>query len=194
MMGRGLLGAGPDRHPALQDQRPKPTGLTRPLSQPEGALPSTTCPQSTLPCGRSATKTCADARRVRPWRRRAGVARLGIQELFITSWVPSGLSLDRERERERERQKETEEERSHYRPERPDPSRPRGLSLGPDGGQSGGGPHFSAARAPSPSSNLPEQCPSPKKDSNHLSQEELQTAACEAGVDFGECGAWLGGG
>uniref|UniRef100_A0A4W2GZL0 Complement C3-like n=1 Tax=Bos indicus x Bos taurus TaxID=30522 RepID=A0A4W2GZL0_BOBOX len=29
-----------------------------------------------------------------------------------------------------------------------------------------------------------EQCPSPKKDSNHLSQEELQTAACEAGVDF----------
>ncbi|KAI4583850.1 hypothetical protein MJG53_007129 [Ovis ammon polii x Ovis aries] len=28
-----------------------------------------------------------------------------------------------------------------------------------------------------------EQCPSPK-DSNHLSQEELQTAACEAGVDF----------
>uniref|UniRef100_A0A8C6CSB2 Complement C3 n=1 Tax=Moschus moschiferus TaxID=68415 RepID=A0A8C6CSB2_MOSMO len=29
-----------------------------------------------------------------------------------------------------------------------------------------------------------EQCPSPKKDSDHLSQEELQTAACEAGVDF----------
>ena len=106
MIGRGLLGAGPDRHPALQDQRPKPTRLTRPLSQPEGALPSTTCPQSTLPCGRSATKTCADARRVRPWRRRAGVARLGIQELFITSWVPSGLSLDGERERERERQRD----------------------------------------------------------------------------------------
>lgn len=47
----------------------------------------------------------------------------------------------REGERERERQKETEEERAHYRPERPDPSLPRGLSLGPDGGQSGGGPH-----------------------------------------------------
>ncbi|XP_061008141.1 complement C3-like [Dama dama] len=29
-----------------------------------------------------------------------------------------------------------------------------------------------------------EQCPSPKKDSSYLSQEELQTAACEAGVDF----------
>lgn len=55
------------------------------------------------------------------------------------------------------------------------------------------GPTPSAARAPSPSPNLAEQCPSPKKDSNHLSQEELQTAACEAGVDFGECGAWQGG-
>nr|XP_031545441.1 complement C3 isoform X2 [Vicugna pacos] len=29
-----------------------------------------------------------------------------------------------------------------------------------------------------------EQCPSPKKDSNQLSQEELQAAACEVGVDF----------
>ncbi|KAJ8798181.1 hypothetical protein J1605_016814 [Eschrichtius robustus] len=29
-----------------------------------------------------------------------------------------------------------------------------------------------------------EQCPSPKKDSNHLQQEELQAAACEVGVDF----------
>ncbi|KAB0400193.1 hypothetical protein E2I00_009480 [Balaenoptera physalus] len=29
-----------------------------------------------------------------------------------------------------------------------------------------------------------EQCPSPKKDSNYLQQEELQAAACEVGVDF----------
>uniref|UniRef100_A0A8D0JNM5 Complement C3 n=2 Tax=Sus scrofa TaxID=9823 RepID=A0A8D0JNM5_PIG len=29
-----------------------------------------------------------------------------------------------------------------------------------------------------------EQCPSPKKDSNHVRQEELQVAACEIGVDF----------
>ncbi|KAB1259524.1 Complement C3 [Camelus dromedarius] len=29
-----------------------------------------------------------------------------------------------------------------------------------------------------------EQCPSPKKDSNQLRQEELQAAACEVGVDF----------
>ncbi|XP_062966084.1 complement C3-like [Cynocephalus volans] len=29
-----------------------------------------------------------------------------------------------------------------------------------------------------------EQCPSPRKDSDRLKQEELQAAACEAGVDF----------
>uniref|UniRef100_A0A8C3YFJ7 Complement C3 n=1 Tax=Catagonus wagneri TaxID=51154 RepID=A0A8C3YFJ7_9CETA len=29
-----------------------------------------------------------------------------------------------------------------------------------------------------------EQCPSPKKDSSHVRQEELQAAACEVGVDF----------
>ncbi|XP_029074457.1 complement C3-like isoform X5 [Monodon monoceros] len=43
--------------------------------------------------------------------RRAGTARLGVQELFITSWVPSGLSLDRERERQRDSKTETKRDR-----------------------------------------------------------------------------------
>lgn len=43
--------------------------------------------------------------------RRAGTARLGVQELFITSWAPSGLSLDRERERQRDSKTETKRDR-----------------------------------------------------------------------------------
>lgn len=43
--------------------------------------------------------------------RRAGTARLGVQELFITSWAPSGLSLSRERERQRDSKTETKRDR-----------------------------------------------------------------------------------
>lgn len=43
--------------------------------------------------------------------RRAGTARLGVQELFITFWVPSGLSLDRERERQRDSKTDKERQR-----------------------------------------------------------------------------------
>ena len=95
---------------------------------------------------------------------------------------------ERERKTKRQRRREhTTDQKGQTRPS------PGGWAWGRMGVRVEEGPTPSAARAPSPSPNLPEQCPSPKKDSNHLSQEELQTAACEAGVDFGACGAWQGG-
>ena len=47
--GAGPAGGGARRAPSPQEHWPKPTPVTRLLSQPGGAAPSTTCPQSALP-------------------------------------------------------------------------------------------------------------------------------------------------
>lgn len=88
-------------------------------------------------------------------------------------------------------EKETEKrhrgkERVPYTPER-ESKRPRGGWPGARWGSDGRKPlpqHSQSSSPPHP----PEQCPSPRKDSTRLRQEELQAAACETGVDFGECG------
>lgn len=49
-----------------------------------------------------------------------------------------------------------------------------------------GGPAAPEAQTQSSRPGLPEQCPAPRKDGGRLRQEELQAAACEAGVDFGK--------
>lgn len=98
------------------------------------------------------------------------------------------MSLDtREREKDKKRQR-----KSTLQTRKARPSRPR-VDPGARWGSEWRKAHSQRSQSTLPSPNLAEQCPSPK-DSNHLSQEELQTAACEAGVDFGECGSLAGGG
>jgi hypothetical protein len=63
--------------------------------------------------------------------------------------------------------------------------RPRDLRSWVEGGR-GRRATPQPARARSP--DLPEQCPSLRQDSGRLRQKELQVAACEPGVDFGEWG------
>lgn len=78
---RIFKGAGPS---GAEPGVPQPAGTLAqaharlwPLSQPGGAAPCTTCPRSTLPCGRSVTKMSADVRKVRSRGRRDRGCRAG---------------------------------------------------------------------------------------------------------------------